>query len=238
MKPPTTTSPQPSPRPGHLRAEAGPRPRRLPASGAPLSKKQLAVLCQEAAAAFAYQEKLGLAGATPGQSRSAAVDDFRRAQLAAAGFPASLRSCGNHHYRPIRAHFQLLAGADDKAFANHLRSGQVKDHGAADDTHEKREELRALLLRELLAHGARVTPGKAEFDESIAATVREKGGMIEAGYIIALAKAKANGRHLDSLTAGELRQIHWTLRNRIAAREGRGTTAGRNKSQRKKTTTP
>ena len=36
---------------------------------------------------------------------------------------------------------------------------------------------------------------------------------------------------LITLTAAKLEQLLWTLRNRIAAREGRGKTANRNKNQ-------
>jgi hypothetical protein len=219
---------------GHARAEEAPRPRRAAASGQPLSTLQKARLCQDATAAFAHQEKMGLVEVRATESRSKAMETWRRAELAAAGFPASLRECNNYQFRGIRAHFLMLAGKDDVAFGYHMKSGRVKDKGAAEDTYERREEIRALILKALLEHGARVNPAHKDFDEEVAATVTAKGGMIEAGYVIAIAKAKAKGRELDSLTASELWQVLYTVRNRIAAREGRGTTGGRNKSQRRK----
>jgi len=233
MKPKTSTS---SARvPAHLQAalHTGLRAGRKTAAGNLLSKLQKARLSQEAAAAFAHQEKVGLVEVPFGTSRSAAIAEWRRKQLAEAGFPASLTACTNHQFRGIRAHFEVLAGKDVQAFRNYMRTGRVKDHGAEEDTHERREELRALILRAVLEHAARITPGNAEYSPMIAHRVAEAGGMLTAAYVVAIAKQKCRGRDLASLTAGELAQILYTIRNRISAREGRGSKRGRNKSQRK-----
>jgi hypothetical protein len=64
-----------------------------------------------------------------------------------------------------------------------------------------------------------------------------KGGVINEAYLMAIAKAKNPGHTLyDSgcllkLPASRLEQLLFTLRNRIAAREGRGDSSKRNKGQ-------
>jgi hypothetical protein len=131
------------------------------------------------------------------------------------------------------AHFLTLAGKDASAFRLAVRTGRVKDHGAIADTYEARETRRAQILAELLSHGRRCDPHSAEHQPDLAATVAANGGIITAGYVIAIAKNKCHGRSLESLTAAELDQILFTTRNRIAAREGRGTSQTRNRSQRR-----
>jgi hypothetical protein len=218
-------------------AAAAARPRLGPRGVKGLSKLQKATLCQLAAEAWKLQNRLGLAEVPAGMSPSAAFEAWRRGQQQAAIGRSSLREATNDDYRPLRAHFLTLAGREDQAFSTYLRTGRVKDRGPAEDTHERREELRTLILQSLIAHGEKVTPGHARYCSATAAVVAAKGGMLTQGYVVSLAKAKARGRELGSLTAGELAQILYTVRNRIAAREGRGSTRGRNKSQRKTTTT-
>ncbi len=230
-----STLPQTSPgRTGGAPSAKAERPRRRPvasSNGKPLSNRQKAAISQTAAAAFLVQDRAGLVEEKG--SDTARCNAWRHSQQKAAGFPASLRDCGNNHYRGLMAHFLCLAGKDDSAFRYQMRTGRVKDHGAIEDTHENRETQRKLIMDELLAHGHRCDPAHADHDPDTAAKVLEKGAVITAGYVIALAKGKCKGRSLDSLTARELSQILWTLKNRIAAREGRGSTATRNKTQSK-----
>jgi hypothetical protein len=201
-------------------------------AGAPLSKLQKAKLAQVAKEAFDYQEALGLVE-TVGTSASARFTEWRREEQHKAVGHSSLTTCGNNHYRSLLGHFLTLAGKDDKAYGYHVRTGRVKDHGELDDTHENRETQRKLIMDKLLAHGHRCDPRHASYDAEIAAKVEASGGLITAHYIIAIAKRKHRGRALDSLTADELKKLHWTTKNRIDDREGRGNAANRNKSQRK-----
>jgi hypothetical protein len=210
------------------------RPRRRPvasSNGKPLSNPQKAAISQTARDAFIIQDRAGLVEEKGNDTARLAA--WRHNQQVEAGFPASLRDCGNNHYRGLMAYFLCLAGKDDSAFRYQLRTGRVKDHGAIEDTHENRETQRKLIMDALLEHGRRCDPAHADYDADIAAKVTEKGGIITAGYVIGLAKHKCKGRSLDSLTAGELWQILYTVRNRISAKEGRGKTFTRNKSQRK-----
>jgi hypothetical protein len=214
------------------RTAASPQPMRA-TSGTGLSKLQKARISQVAREAFDHQDRLGLIE-TEGASDSARVTAWRRKEQIRAVRIESLTNCGNQHFRPLLAHFLCLAGRDDQAFNYQLKTGRVKDHGALDDTHENRETQRTLIVQELTAHAAKCSPGKEGWDPIIAAKVTEKGGLICANYVIAIAKSKCKGRSLDSLTATELRQILYTIRNRIAAREGRGATWSRNNKQRAK----
>jgi hypothetical protein len=211
------------------------RARRRPvarANGKPLSNAQKSAISQTARQAFEVQDRAGLVDESG--SESARFTAWRHGQQTEAVGVGSLRDCGNDHYRPLMAHFLCLAGKDDTAFRYQLRTGRVKDHGALEDTHENRETQRALILAALLEHGHRCNEARAEYDAALAKTVADKGGGITAGYVVSLAKMKCKGRALDSLTAAELAQILWTVRNRISAREGKGKTGTRNKSQRKK----
>ena len=174
------------------------------------------------------------------QSRAGLADgdfnDWRHAETEKACGIASLRQCGNNHYRPILAHFLILAGKEVPALNKIITTGPVRANGDQEDTHEAREAMRAVILDELLAHGRRCDPNHADYDMPIAAITQANGGIITAAYVTKIAQAKCRGRSLNSLTAGQLRQILYTTRNRIAAREGRGQAVNRNKSQ--KTTTP
>jgi len=214
------------------RTAASPRPLRA-SSGPGLSKLQKARISQVAREAFDHQDGLGLIEAE-GASDSARFTAWRREEQIKAVRIESLTNCGNQHFRPLLAHFLCLAGRDDQAFKYQLKTGRVKDHGALDDTVENRETQRTLIVQELTAHAAKCNPKAEAWDPTIAAKVTEKGGLICANYVIAIAKSKCKGRSLDSLTATELRQILFTLRNRIAAREGRGATWSRNNKQRAK----
>lgn len=216
----------------HLRPEAGRAAARpAPDMGKPLSNRQKAALASLARRAFEHQDNLGLVEAE-GKSTSARFGNWRHAQTMEAVGISSLRECGNNHYRKIRAHFLLLLGEWDESFATTMRTGKVWQKGPDSDTHEKREEYRALMLESLIRHGRRCDPRSADYNADVAARVAAKGGMIHHGYVIALAKDKCKGKPLDTLTAHQLFQILCTLNNRISAREGRGSAGSRNKKQR------
>lgn len=201
-----------------------------PDLGKPLSNAQKARLSILAREAFDLLDEHGLIDAD-GKSLSARFKSWAAAEKVKAVGIASLTDCRNAHYRTLRGHFLGLAGKEDQEFKDYTRTGKVRDNGPETDTHERRENFRKLIMDELLAHGRRCDPRHPDFNQAIAETVAEKGGVITGGYIVAIAKAKNKGRALDSLTATQLEQILITARNRIAAKEGRGKTANRNKSQ-------
>lgn len=202
-----------------------------PDLGKPLSNAQKARLSILAREAFDLLDGHGLIDAE-GKSTSERFKTWASAEKVKAVGIASLTDCRNGHYRTLRGHFLGLAGKDDKAFSDYTRTGKVKDHGPAGDTHERREGFRALIMDELLHHGHRCDPRHDDFDPEIAATVAEKGGIITGSYVVTIAKAKNRGRELGSLNAEKLEQILITVRNRIAAKEGRGHAKNRNKNQR------
>lgn len=226
---PQTTSGRTGGKPAAMaKPETGRRPVKRDA-GKPLSNLQKATISQTARQAFIVQDRAGLVDATG--SETARLAEWRHRQQLAAGCPASLRDCGNNHYRSLMAHFLCLAGKDDTAFRYQLKTGRVKDRGAEEDTHENRETQRRLIVQALLEHGRRCEPQAKEYDPALAATVAENGGIITQGYVVNIAKMKNKGKSLDSLTATDLAQILYTIRNRIAAKEGRGKPARRNKKQ-------
>ena len=197
-----------------------------------LSRDQKAALCQLARKAFDHQDALGLVD-VPGDSDSARLAAWRRAeQVSAVGIP-SLTECRNSHYRTLRGHFNTLLGREDKGFSDYVRTGRVKDHGPVDDSHEARETWRKKIMDELLEHGGRCDPSSPSFDPAVACVVKEKG-IITAAYIVSIAKRQNHGKALESLPADRLECLYYTCRNRIASREGRGSAKNRNKNQRKK----
>ena len=169
----------------------------------------------------------------PGNSQSARLKAWRHAQQIACTGLGSLCECENNHYRALRDHFRLLAGLD-VSYDDLTRTGRVWVQGTEDDTHEAREEYRTLILTALIEHGNRISETHRAYDATVAAKVRENGGMITNGYVVALAKGKCAGKPLDRLTARQLYEILCTVKNRISAREGRGTSRTRNKSQARK----
>ncbi len=183
-----------------------------------LSAAQKARLCQEAAKAFECQERAGLIE-NDGRSRSATMEAWRRAEQEREIGIASLTRCGNKHFRPLLAHWLKLQGREAEAFKVLMRTGRVKDRSPEDDTHENREKYRVLILRDLNHH---------------AAVMAEKGGdAITARYVESEAARKFPRTPARDLSAGQLRQLFFHIRNRIAAKEGRGDSKNRNKANRK-----
>ena len=200
------------------------------APGKPLSNLQKATISQAASTAFHIQDRAGMVEIRGSDTQR--LNDWRHEQQLEVTGHASLRECGNNHYRSLMAHFLILAGKDATAYQHLTTTGRYRDHSPAADTHEARESARHLISMELTQHGRRCLTGEPEYSAAIAAHVHAKGGCIPAAYITAIAKAQLAGRALDSLTAAELTRLLYTTRNRIAAREGRGVVAKRNKSQR------
>lgn len=108
-----------------------------------LTKAEIMPLVMAARTAFDFQSRLGN------------VDDqdfnaWRHAQCMAAVGKSGITACSHDHYRPLMAHFQILAGRDEKAFQNLTTTGQAsKQEG---DTHEARRQLAHLILEKLSDH--------------------------------------------------------------------------------------
>jgi len=169
-------------------------------------------------------------------------DDWRKDQvMEAVGLPG-ISALNGLHFRTVMAHFLALAGQDDKAFRAYATTGRVKDSGPATDTHEAREQWFAMIRNEVAAHVALATTPEAEVldgDRETWATIQAAGGPIKEGYVVVVAQNKFGvsrvqmERLLDRLTATQLEQLFYTIRNRIAAREGRPESRdGRNRGQR------
>lgn len=137
-----------------------------------------------------------------------------------------LTACNHGDYKPLLAHFQTLAGDDAAAFRTQMQTGKPTDHAAPGDTHEARRNLAHEIAKLLAAH-------------------MSQGGRLGVGYIVTLARGKTRRPDLtlgrdwqaglaDRCTVDHLTQIRDTLINRIAAVEGTGSPANRNKSQRRR----
>jgi hypothetical protein len=180
-----------------------------------LSNRQKAALAQLARQAWDALDELGLVADVPGESAAARFTCWRRAQQAEAVGRESLRDCRNDDYRPLRAHFNSLLGRDDRAFDDLMRTGPGPKAENAEDTREARERQKALISAAVRQHQA-------------------AGGSIHPGYVLAIARRKFRRPQLRDfldLSAGQLAQLLWTVRNRIAAKEGRGASGKRNRSQ-------
>ena len=184
-----------------------------------LSAAQKARLCQEAAKAFECQDRAGLID-HDGRSRSATMEAWRRGEQEREIGIASLTRCGNQHFRPLLAHWLKLQGREAEAFKVLMRTGRVKDRSPEDDTHENREKYRIVLLRALKEHAA-----------AMAELGRED--IITAAYVESEADRKFPRTPARNLSAGQLRILLGHIRNRMAAKEGRGSAANRHKSQRR-----
>jgi hypothetical protein len=169
-------------------------------------------------------------------------DAWRKEQvMAAVGLPG-ISALNGLHFRTVMAHFLALAGQDDKAFRAYTTTGRVKDSGPSTDTHEAREQWFAMLRNEVAAHVALATTPEAEVldgDRETWTTIQAAGGAIGEGYVVVVAQNKFGvarvqmERLLERLTATQLEQLFYTIRNRIASREGRPeSNQGRNRGQR------
>ena len=200
------------------------RPPNAPAKGdGPLSKKQLTCLVTEANKTWKMLSNMGIIAET--------FEDFRHAQVWAQVRREGLSKCQNSHYMKLLNHFRGMRGEKTRgAF-----TGRQSREGG--DTAERREQLMALLASALGFHAAKVENPQTDADMQAANTARAKGGVIGEEYLMAIAKGKNPGASLVDvgcllkLPASRLEQLLYTLRNRIAAREGRGDATKRNRGQ-------
>lgn len=208
---PAKTAPLPGlpPQPVHRTGREAPS-----ISRSHLSNKQKQVLCQLASTAYAFQAKHGLI------DQGVKLDAWRRAeQLAAVGI-ASLRDCRQAHYLPLKGHFEALAGKTDvPTFQAAVAPADHADRACA-----------AQALREELARFANLTDHLG----------RRAGEFAAEDYLMAIARARANSPLAklqdicDTWPPTKIWTLVYTMRNRIAAKKGVGSTDKRNKSQRRR----
>lgn len=103
-------------------------------------------LVMAASKAFKIQDENGLTD--PGET----FDTWRHRQCMEAVGKPGITACNHADFRPLLAHFQTLAGEDDRAFKTHMRSGKSTDHAAPGDTHEAREAVVSVIADTLAAH--------------------------------------------------------------------------------------
>ncbi len=203
------------------------RPAGTPAKGdRPLSPGQITTLAIESGRTHRALGKMGLV--------TDSEDDWRHAEVWRCVRREGLRDCANSHFRKLLIHFRGLRGVKTKGGdAGRKWSGESGDSG------ERREQILRRLAAELREHARRVESPVTPAEQAIADAAAVKGIIGEA-YLMQIARAKNRAETLHDfgclikLPASRLEQLHSTLRNRIAAREGRGDAARRNKSQRKR----
>ena len=202
----------------------------------PAEIKPLVILARQA---FDFQRDLGnLDDATK-------FDVWRRDEVMKAVGKPGLSACDHADFRPVRAHFALLCGKDEAALDDLLSSGKTRDHAAPDDTWENRRNVVHLIREAIGFHVIFAETPEAEVVEKqhkelgYWRSIQANGGPIREGYALAVARKKHNlvirsiDELSDKLTHRQLEQLHYTITNRISAKEGRGKRANRNRSQEK-----
>lgn len=205
------------------------RPASRPAKGDPmLSKVQVRALAIEAGKAFRILDHADLTGGL-------SEDAWRREEVRKSVGRKGLSSCQNSHYKRLRNHFRRLQG--HKTAAGDDQGAPQSGEGG--DTLERRTHLVRTIATELDAHARRVSHPQDEASWVASTAAMKNGGAIGRGYLLGIARAKnpeTELKDLDALvllTVAKLEHLLWTMRNRIAVREGHESKRGRNKSQRK-----
>lgn len=200
------------------------RPKNAPQAGdPPLTGKQKRCLVTEARFTFDALSNMGVITDT--------FDDWRHDVVYQAVRREGLSACQNSHYRKLLNLFREMRGAAVSKPANRKQSRE------GGDTSERREQLISLIAHELGSHARRVENPQTPQEVQWAAMASTKGGVINEAYLMSIAKAKNPSVTLHDvgclllLTSSSLEQLLFTLKNRIASREGRGDAAKRNKKQ-------
>lgn len=155
---------------------------------------------------------------------------WRHAQCMAAVGKPGLTACHHDDFHPLLQHFYTLSGDSGKALAAALKTGKPTDHAATGDTFERRRNIANDIATAITRH-------------------TQAGGKIGVGYLVKLVRNKTRRPALslgsdwqaglvDRCTAEHLDQIRSTIINRIAAADGTGDPASRNKSQRRRGSDP
>lgn len=144
-----------------------------------------------------------------------------------------LSKCQNSHYRKLLSTFRAMRGAADPGGSPANRR-QSREGG---DTSERREQLIACIAHEMASHARRVQNPQTDAESRMAAHAATKGGMIDGGYLLKIARDKNRAATLHDLDcliklpSSRLEHLLSTIKNRIASREGRGDKSNRNKKQ-------
>lgn len=189
-----------------------------------LSTKQKTVLAREAQKTHRALTNMGVV--------TDSFDDWRHAQVWACVRKEGLRDCDHTHYVKLLGHFRELRGEKTIGYVSNKR--QSREGG---DTLERRQQLIHQLAYELGSHARKVDKPTTPMEQRHAAHAIEKGGAITEAYLVTIAAAKNPGQSIADvgdllkIPASRLEQLLYTLRNRIASREGRGDSRNRDKKQ-------
>lgn len=181
-----------------------------------ITPRQLKALIVEARITYDIQQKVM-------DDDMPLFDVWRGQQLFFAAKVKSFKDIPSKLYNKVKNHFRTLRGA--AAVGN--PQAHRKQSGEQGDTMERRQNILFLMADELGQHAKRAETCEACKDK----------GPITPAYLVSIAAAKNKGhtiRDIDDLIklpASRLEQLLYTIRNRIAAREGRGEAQNRNKGQ-------
>ncbi len=183
--------------------------RKQPDPGRSVTPKQMKALITEA------QTTYKLHCSVMGDDDMPGFDEWRYAQLAMINKGlTSFRQIPAKLYQKVKNHFRLLRGAP--AVGN--PQAHRKQSGERDDSLQHREQMLYLLAKELGEHAKRAETN---------AHAQAKGGALNEAYLLTIARGKNKGHTLSDigdlikLPVSRLEQLLYTLRNRIASREGR-----------------
>ncbi len=178
----------------------------------PLSNKQKALLSIAIKAAYEVAQRHH---ATDDLS----LEEWRHEQVEKITGCKGLSKAQQKHYRALKNHFETLAGKPVN-FNQVILAGTPTRNAPVDDSYENRQIQIKLIWDNLLDHGLRMTQlGRA--DECITANYVQK---------LAQSKYKIDHTQYHRLTVTQLKQLLYTVRNRIASKE-EGKSKTRNKKQ-------
>lgn len=207
-----------------------------------MKPQEIKPLVMAAKKAFDHQANLGLV------EEGETFDDWRHQQCMNVVGRPGITACNHDDFRPLLAHFQVLAGDDGSAFESLMKTGKPNGHAAPGDSHEARRVIANQIAQAIAEHERVATAVLSDLDpdaQARRARLDAKGSHIGIGYLVWLVRQKTRRPDLqlgqdwqttlaDRCTVIQLTQIRDTVINRIAAAEGTGSTAGRNKSQRRR----
>ncbi len=190
------------------------RPEKLkPVAVLVVSAQQVKCLIIEAQQTYRARSKLGI--------EQPAFDEWRAQELRDVAKVDSFKILPNAKFMKVRNHFRHLRGAS--ALGNSYDAKrQSRERG---DTLETRQQQMYLIAQALGEHAR------------IMETKMMQSATITVGYLLTIARAKNKGQtigdidDLVKLPTSRLEQLLFTIKNRIAAKEGRGDKSNRNKGQ-------